>query len=113
MPKTVHSDSLTVPQTRWSAVARAAQAGTEIRLKALNELLETYLPVLRRHLVSNLRVRPDRADDLLQRFVAQKVAAEERPCPDRQGQGTVSQLPAEGVHPSGCAFGSVLAPSSL
>jgi len=44
MPKTVHSDSLTVPQTRWSAVARAAQTDTGIRLKALNELLETYLP---------------------------------------------------------------------
>ena len=43
MSVTDHSHSPTLPQTRWSVVARAAQTDTGIRLKALNELLEIYL----------------------------------------------------------------------
>lgn len=61
------------PATSWSLVARAAQAdGTTFRA-ALDELLRKYLPALKTHLVLTRKLPPDRADDLLQGFVASRV----------------------------------------
>ena len=65
-----------IPSTRWTLVGRAGNASAanpaETR-SALEELLGLYLPVLRGHLVSTLRVHPDRVDDLLQGFLTDRV----------------------------------------
>ena len=67
------------PTTRWSLVARAGGRCTDAttrdaraRREALGSLLARYLPALRTHLLRK-RVAPDRVDDLLQSFVADKV----------------------------------------
>jgi hypothetical protein len=60
------------PATRWSLVARVG--GThEDRQQALSDLLSAYLPALRAHLVCCKRLPADRAEDVLQEFVAQKI----------------------------------------
>ena len=59
--------------TRWSLVARAGRVTPAASTAALNELLSAYYPVLRNHLVRNMRIAPDRADDLLQSFITQKI----------------------------------------
>src|SRR5688500_10162288 len=59
------------PMARRSPVARAAGDDGQ-RREALGVLLTRYLPALRAHLLRR-RIAPDRADDLLQSFVADKV----------------------------------------
>lgn len=61
------------PATQWSLVARADQTGEDQRREALGQLLKQYLPALKTHLVLSKKIDPDRADDLLQGFVADKV----------------------------------------
>ena len=62
------------PVTRWSLIARATREGDPVSVRpALDELLRRYLPALRTHLVLSRRLDPDRADDLLQSFVARRV----------------------------------------
>lgn len=61
------------PVTRWSLVGRAATRGTENGRLALGELVQIYMPALRAHLVSTMRIEPHRADDLLQSFLTDKV----------------------------------------
>src|SRR5947208_3626715 len=62
------------PATQWSLVDRARQQDTGARDDALAKLLERYLPALRAHLTLEKRIRPpERADDLLQGFVADKI----------------------------------------
>jgi DNA-directed RNA polymerase specialized sigma24 family protein len=63
------------PLTRWSLVSRAAHQQTTVKVQALDELLTLYRPVLRIHLIRNLRLPPDRADDIVQSFLAEKVLA--------------------------------------
>jgi RNA polymerase sigma-70 factor (ECF subfamily) len=60
------------PATRWSLIARARGDAGPDRRKALDELLRRYLPALRTHLLLSRRLDPDRADDLLQSFVADR-----------------------------------------
>lgn len=65
-----------IPSTRWTLVGRAGGAnvaGPGETRTAMDELLRVYLPVLRGHLTTTLRVHPDRADDLLQGFLADRV----------------------------------------
>jgi DNA-directed RNA polymerase specialized sigma24 family protein len=57
------------PPTQWSELGRAGVGD----LHALDHLLRRYLPALKTHLVLKRRLQPDRADDLLQSFVADKV----------------------------------------
>ena len=62
------------PATQWSLVDLArlqpdASAGRE----ALAILLLRYLPALRMHLVCDRRIDADRAEDLLQDFIADKI----------------------------------------
>ena len=64
------------PTTRWSLVARAGQNDTEARREALEQILVRYLPALRAHLTCGKGLAPDRADDLLQEFVAQDLTQE-------------------------------------
>jgi DNA-directed RNA polymerase specialized sigma24 family protein len=61
------------PATQWSLVERARQPDEAERHKALATLLQRYLPALRAHLVFEKQIAPDRADDLLQGFVADKI----------------------------------------
>jgi RNA polymerase sigma-70 factor (ECF subfamily) len=61
------------PTTFWPMVVRAGQKDSESQRNALEELLRRYLPVLRYYLISSRKVRRDKADDLLQGFVCNKV----------------------------------------
>jgi len=61
------------PTTRWSKVARAASGASEEDRQALADLLRRYLPALRAYLVRTRRIPGDRADDLLQAFVTQRI----------------------------------------
>lgn len=63
------------PDTRWSLVGRAADSDELIRHHALAELLSLYSPGFRSFLVETRRLDPDRADDLLQDFIADKLLA--------------------------------------
>lgn len=67
------SDHRRFPQTHWTLVNRAAGQSDAEATKALGQLLERYLPALNAHLVFGKRVPPDRADDLLHSFVAEKI----------------------------------------
>jgi hypothetical protein len=58
------------PVTRWSLIARAGANADSTTRQALDELLRRYLPALKTHLVLSRRLDADRADDLLQSFVA-------------------------------------------
>ena len=61
------------PETRWTLVSLAGKSQTVRSLKALNELLTQYLPALKTHLTRHLKLSPERADDLLQSFVTEKI----------------------------------------
>jgi len=54
-------------------VSLAGNTQTVRSLKALDELLARYCPALKTHLTRHLRLPPDRADDLLQSFVTEKI----------------------------------------
>ena len=60
------------PTTHWTSVERAGGPGT-IASDALGRLLTRYMAPLRAHLVLQKRLPPEKADDLLQAFVAEKV----------------------------------------
>jgi RNA polymerase sigma-70 factor (ECF subfamily) len=70
MPQESCEDYRAFPDTRWSLVGRASD-----QREALGELLGRYLPALKSHFVLRKRLAPDRADDLLQSFIATKVLA--------------------------------------
>ena len=62
------------PPTRWSVVARAGNCHQrQSGLKDLESLVSAYRPALVRHLVANMRIAPDRAEDLVQAFLAGKL----------------------------------------
>lgn len=61
------------PSTRWSLVARAGQPDAEAKREALGQLLVRYLPALQAHLVYRKRLAPERADDLVQEFITNKI----------------------------------------
>jgi DNA-directed RNA polymerase specialized sigma24 family protein len=64
------------PVTEWSLIARAADADAETRRRALTELLDRYVPAVKCYLTLAKRMDPDRAEDLLQGFLASKVLDE-------------------------------------
>src|SRR5436309_4910416 len=61
------------PTTQWSLVEKACQTNEVGRREGLAVLLQQYLPALRAYLIAGKRVAPERADDLLQGFVADKI----------------------------------------
>lgn len=68
------SSSEPLPATEWSLVELARQQPEHPAAReALAVLLKRYLPALRSHLVSGSRIDPERAEDLLQGFVADKI----------------------------------------
>ena len=64
------------PSTHWSQVGQAGADDTQ-RRQALGRLLERYLPAMRSYLIARFRFASDRADDLLQGFLADKVLEED------------------------------------
>lgn len=67
------ADHRNFPPTRWTLVDRAADRSAADAVNALGELLERYLPALKAHLMYGRRLKPDRADDLLHSFIAEKI----------------------------------------
>jgi len=61
------------PTTAWSLVAQVGREDAEEKREALGRLLVRYLPALQAHLVYGKRLPPERADDLIQEFVAGKI----------------------------------------
>lgn len=66
-------DSSAFPLTQWSLIGRAGGDASPAQREALGILLNRYLPALRAHLVLQRRIAPERAEDLIQSFVARKV----------------------------------------
>ena len=62
-----------LPPTRWCLVARAGNREGEAWTTALDQLVTAYRPALVRHLVANMRLPPDRAEDLVQAFLADRL----------------------------------------
>jgi len=54
-------------------VALAGKDADQSSREALGQLLARYMPALRAHLVYSKRLAPDRADDVIQDFVAKKI----------------------------------------
>jgi RNA polymerase sigma-70 factor (ECF subfamily) len=61
------------PVTRWTVIGQAAGAAQEEAFRALAALLERYGPCLKAHLVYMKRMSPDRADDVVQGFITEKI----------------------------------------
>jgi DNA-directed RNA polymerase specialized sigma24 family protein len=69
------SGGLRFQPTSWTLIERAGDPDDAARAGALEEVLGTYAPVLRSHLIVAGRVAPDLADDLVQGFITEKVLA--------------------------------------
>lgn len=61
------------PETSWTAIGEVWAEGAEGPRHALGALLRRYLPALRARLVIEKGIRPEKAGDLLQGFLADKV----------------------------------------
>jgi DNA-directed RNA polymerase specialized sigma24 family protein len=75
------------PATQWTLVREAGTISTEAGFRALEQLLALYLPALRVHLIRMKRLPPDRANDILQGFVARKVLQEKLVGKAKEGTG--------------------------
>ncbi len=73
MPATPFGGARDFPSTRWSLVDRAGHLNAEAKREALGQLLVQYLPALQAHLVHRRGLNPERADDLVQEFVTNKI----------------------------------------
>jgi DNA-directed RNA polymerase specialized sigma24 family protein len=75
------------PVTHWSLVVRAGHGAGEVKRQALDSLLKQYLPALRSHLLSSLRIRSDQASEILQSFLADRVLEQDMLRFAEQGRG--------------------------
>src|SRR4051812_39350715 len=66
-------NSFRFPTTFWPLVAKAGHANGAAQREALGEFLSKYTAAMTSFLVYSMRLKPDRADDLLHRFFADKV----------------------------------------
>lgn len=60
------------PSTRWSLLEQAKADSPDGR-RALAKILDRYLPALAAYIIRSRRIAPDKADDLLQTFVTEKL----------------------------------------
>ena len=66
--------SSSLPTTHWSLVrAAGGEMSEESRRRALTDVLRSYMPAMRAHLLIKLRIPSGDTEDLLQGFVADKV----------------------------------------
>jgi RNA polymerase sigma-70 factor (ECF subfamily) len=65
------------PTTHWSLVARAGGGSLCERQRALADVLHGYMPALRAHLVFRRSLDRDRAEDVLQSFLTERVLEHE------------------------------------
>jgi DNA-directed RNA polymerase specialized sigma24 family protein len=65
------------PPTNWTLVDRAGRGEDSSQRQALNELVRRYVPALHSHLVLQKRIPPEKAEDLLQEFLLEKVIEQE------------------------------------
>ena len=68
-----NGDVAVLPPTRWSMVARACDREGETWLADIASITLIYRPVLVRYLILRLRVSPDRAEDIVQAFLLEKL----------------------------------------
>jgi RNA polymerase sigma-70 factor (ECF subfamily) len=61
------------PTTHWSMVARAGQDPSAAQRDALGNLLRRYLAAFRSFVTTRYRLPRDRADDLVQGFIASRL----------------------------------------
>jgi hypothetical protein len=61
------------PTTDWSLLSRARAAEHAQAQASFEELLRRYLPAMRRFLIRAKRLRPERADDVVQAFVTERI----------------------------------------
>jgi len=76
-----------LPPTRWSVVARAGDRERETWMEAFEVITRLYRPVFVRHLICRLRVSPDRAEDLVQAFLLEKLIGQNVLCQAAPGKG--------------------------
>jgi len=62
-----------LPPTRWSLVAQAGDREGDAWTSALDQIVTAYRPVLVRHLIANMHLPPDRSEDLVQAFLADRI----------------------------------------
>jgi len=65
------------PTTRWSRIRFLREASGEEKRRALNHLLLRYRPALKTHLVCAMGFSPDKADDVVQEFIAGKIVEQD------------------------------------
>lgn len=75
------------PTTIWTIIAQAGDDDRGARQAAVADFVRRYMPALRCYLVRHRRIRPDRADDLLQEFVSRKVLANDLIAQADRGRG--------------------------
>lgn len=80
------------PSTHWSVVVRVGDADPDVRRQALEALILAYRGPMLAHLVRVRRVDRDRAEDLLQGFIADKLIAQELFEKARSGKGRLRSL---------------------
>ena len=66
-------DGSQFPATDWSRVRRAAGPDADVSREALDALLRNYHPALCRHVGLKFHVPHERAEDLVQEFVVQRI----------------------------------------
>ncbi len=62
-----------LPTTHWTLVNRAGTGTDESRKEALAAIIRQYMAALREYLTARKRIAPERADDLLQGFIANEM----------------------------------------
>lgn len=67
------SDSSDFRSTRWTLIGRAAGSSNSGKQDALQELLQIYIPVLRRWLYRKYRMDEHQSDDVIQDFVVSRI----------------------------------------
>ena len=73
MPEGDETPFRDLPSTHWSLIRQVCESDPVAARRALAELLRRYLPALRSYLVLQKRLPADRADDLIQGFLASEV----------------------------------------
>ena len=69
-----HADCASaLPPTRWSVVGRAGRRTGETWIEACESIASLYRPALVRHVTRQMRLAPERAEDLVQAFLVEKV----------------------------------------